>query len=119
MSSALYITILLNNNDEQSTKLRTYQINWRKTKDCEKRTEKNGIAERSETSEGSEEEGWKGGTLNILHSMPPSLSGFCATHGKKKERKKERKRGEKEKKRKKAVARANVYNKHRGRKKVV
>lgn len=27
--------------------------------------------------------GWKGRTLKILHSVPPSLSGFCATRKKK------------------------------------
>jgi len=94
---------------DNDTKFHRYKIN------CEKCREKNEIAKISEIERSEEEEGWKGGTLNILHSMPPSLSGFCATRRKKK-RKKERGKKEKEKK---AVARATVYNKHRGRKKVV
>lgn len=43
-------------------------------------------------------DGRKGRTLKILHSVPPSLSGLCATQ--------------------KTVARANVYNKHRACKKM-
>jgi len=47
--------------------------------------------------------------------MPPSLSRFRVMR-RKKERKRERE-GKGKKKRKKTVARANVYNKHRGCKK--